>query len=478
MEKQEFIPGAEEVLEYFYELSRVPRRSGDNKAASGFLLEFAAKYGLEAELTGADNVIIRKKASPGMEDAVPVILEAHYDMVCEKEPGCDHDFEGPLELTRDGDRIYAKGTTLGADNGLGVAAIMALLAGDYLHPPVEALFTSSEETDMAGARSVDMSRLNGKILMTLDSHALLACGSGELELEMSFDKKTEDAPEGCVFRRISAGGLRGGHTGSNVMDEPGNAIMLVARILGSLAKEMPFRLAEINGGNGSASAYAREAECVIACREADTEIVKRITEEAESTFRKELEGRSDNVRVTLSEAGPADVMTEDSARSIIFCLNAMPDGIHSLSHSFENSACSSSNCGVIETCERSVRAVVLIRSSIESFKYRLLDQISLIASAAGASVSVCHDLPQWDMNVSKEVLDAALNVYEDLEPEMSLGTLECGVFQKKAPEMMLLGIGIPYYYQHSPSEHAYVSEIKEYWGHMLKLLEMLGNIHC
>lgn len=477
MERTQFSDGAKEVLGYFYDISQIPRQSGNNGQISAYLKAFAESLGLKAQVDSAGNVLVSKPASPGCASAMPVILEAHYDMVCQKTPESCHDFSMPLELCRDGDRIFAKDTTLGADNGLGIAAIMAVLAGDMPHPPLEAVFTSSEETDMAGARGLDMGSLQGKLLLTLDSRALLCCGSGELELHLALPKEMEETPPGTVCRRLEISGLRGGHTGTNAMEEPGNAIMLLARTLRNLQKiGVEFYLAEIHGGSGSPSAFAREASCVLCLQPPQVEMAEKLTKSLKKMFADELRGRSDQVMVSLSAMDKPDrCFSRETTCRLIQLLTVMPDGVCSLSHTFPGTMESGVNCGVIESREDNVSLLVLIRSTRSSKKYALLDKVSALCALTGTSWHICHDLPQWDRNVPDEILNIAREIYHEGEPWISPGTLECGVFQTGKPELYFLGVGLPYYYQHSPSEYALVSEIALYWDKLKAFLALLAK---
>ncbi len=477
MEKADFIKGAPKVLSYFYDLSQIPRQSGNNEQVKAFLKGFAEDLGLEVTETGEDDLIVRKNAYEGYENTLPVVLEAHYDMVCQQSEGVEHDFNGPLELMRDGDRIYANGTTLGADNGLGVAACMAILAGSSPHPPLEVLFTSSEETDMAGAKSADMSLLKGKLFITLDAHALLVCGAGELEAEITLDCSREDAPAGCCFRKISVSGLKGGHTGANAVDEPGNAVILLGRILNEMTSVTDYRLAEVVNGNTSPSAFAREAAVTVCFPGQDEAKVSSFLKRMNRDFVKELAGRSDDVRVSLETAEPlATVMKEETKERFVSFLTLVPDGIRALHHEFDSTVAASVNCVIAGSYDHAIRLMILIRSSYESMKYDLLDKIRCLCRLTKADIRICHDLPQWDKNIRADILKLAEAAFNSHEPELFPGTLECGVFQKKDPDLMFLGLGIPYYYQHSPAEHAFVSEIRDHWKYLLWFLDRLKDI--
>ena len=256
---EELFKGKEpqDVLKKFYDISQIPRVPGDMKQISDYMVEWAKGLGLEVVQDKTYNVLVRKPASKGMEGRPTVILQSHLDMVCEKDPGVEHDFsKDPLQLrVINGNKLMATGTTLGADDGVGVAQTMAILEDNTLiHPAIEALFTIDEETDMKGAWNFDCSQLKGKTLINLDSCARMIAGSGELEYKMRFPKKTEKIKAGSRLVKITIGGLIGGHTGQNSMLERGNAIMMVNRSLLELEKELEYQLGYMQGGRGLASA--------------------------------------------------------------------------------------------------------------------------------------------------------------------------------------------------------------------------------
>lgn len=476
MKRSEFAKGAEDILGCFYDLSQIPRQPHQCEAVTAFLLDYAAGLGLTAYRDAADNVVITKKATPGCENAAPVILAAHTDMVCETEQGCDHDFDGPLSLCREGDKLYAKGTTLGADDGIGVAAAMAILAGNGPHPPIEAVFTANEETTMSGAWGLDMSRLSGELLISLDSHAVLTCGSGEVEVEMSFPKLLQPAPEGVVFRSIQVLGLRGGHTGSDAMEEPGNAIMLLNRLLLRLAKTVDYKIADIQGGAGSSSAFARQAGCVIVYQPESDAPVTDIIHQCQEEFRAELEGRAPDLSVTNTAAErQSRVFSRETQNTLLRLLALLPDGICSLNHRYAGVMESCANCGVLEADGKEIRLTALVRSTRAGKKYQLLDKITLLCEVLGVSCTICHDIPQWDERVTEPLKALVRRVYKGKPFEIAQGTLECGIFQEKKPGLSILGLGIPYHHQHAPAEFMNVGEIQEYWLYLKQFLEELAH---
>ena len=475
MDRAQFSAGAEAVLGRFYDISQIPRGSGNNAQISAYLQNFATSLGLESAVDSAGNVIVRKPAAAGCEAGVPVILEAHYDMVCERTPESRHDFSGPLELCRAGDKIFADGTTLGADNGLGVAAIMAVLAGDLPHPPLEAVFTSSEETDMAGARCLDMRKLKGKLLLTLDSHALLSSGAGEMDADLTLPMRKELLSGDADGVRLCVSGLRGGHSGANAMDEPGNAIMLLARTLRQLEKTTAFSLADLSGGTQTSSAFARQASAVLAIRRGQLQNAAAAAEKMQEQFNNELQGRCEGVTISvLPCAAPETVFCAQSTKRLMDLLTLLPDGVHTRNHEYSGAMESSCNCGVVKMENTCARVNVLVRTTCESRREELLEKLRVLAELLGAELTIRHILPAWQTRIDPPILRLAKEIYE-MEPELTPATLECGVFQSKKPELDLLGVGIPYYYQHSPAEYALVSETATSWKKLLRFLAALGR---
>ena len=476
MERSQFIIGAEDILGYFYDLSQIPRQSGNSEPICSFLLDFAERLGLSAYRDGAENVIIRKKASLGYENAMPIILQSHTDMVCEQGLNAGHDFNGPLALRRDNDKIYAEGTTLGADNGIGMAAAMAMLAGEHPHPQLEAVFTANEETTMSGAWCLDFNRLSGNILISLDSSAVLTSGSGELEAEMRFPKEQQKVSCDSIHLGIQVFGLRGGHTGSQAMDEPGNAILLLVRLLVQLKKKVQYQLVSIHGGAGSSSAFARQAGCTIAYSPQYNDAVTEIVRSNYADFLQEFDKREPDLMVkTVPCEKNCYTFSQKTTDTLINLLSLMPEGLCSMNHEHKGTMESCANCGVLEANDDEIRIVTLIRSVRASKKRQIFDKVLVLCQILGVKCKVCHDIPQWDECLSEDLGALVRRVYKDIPFRIAQGTLECGIFQSKRPSLSIIGLGLPYYYQHSPSEHMFVSEVNKYWKRFKQFMAELKS---
>lgn len=456
----------------------IPRMPHAMEAISDHIMAFAASLGLECHRDGLCNVLVRKNASPGYEGSPPVMVQAHMDMICEKHPGVAHDFaRDPLRLVREGDLLRADGTTLGADNGLGMAYIMALLEDAKApHPPLEGLFTANEETDMSGALGLDYSRIRSRLVVSLDAAALRVCGSGELEMEIRLEKKLVPARHGCVPLVLGVEGLRGGHSGQNAMAERGNAIVLLNRLLLALDKAaVAYRIADMRGGAGMSSAFARDASCVIVCSPDDRPAVEAAAAAQQALYARELAKRDPGVRVTLRpHAGPVrEVLSGNAALRLKRLLAILPDGVFSLNRDFPGAMESCTNTGVVEFRDSDIFVTTLIRSGSPAKKYYLHDKIAMLCEVLGARHGIGRDLPHWENNVDDSLLAKLRQVYPDKEPAYGQGTTECGIFCANLPGAAVIGLGAPFYDAHSPNEHIFISEADESYRRLRRFLALL-----
>lgn len=475
---EELFKGLEprDVLRKFYDISQIPRVPGSMKPISDYMVRWAEGLGLEVLRDETDNVLVRKPASPGREDRPVIILQSHMDMVCEKEPGSTHDFyKDPLQLrVVNGDKVMATGTTLGADDGIGVAQTMAILEDDSLvHPAIEALFTVDEETDMKGAWNFDCRLLQGKTMVNLDSCARMVAGSGELEYKMRFDKVTEPIASGSLVRKLCIGGLIGGHTGQNSMLERGNAIMMVNRILLEMEKELPYQLIYMQGGRGLSSAYARDASATVAFAPEHEAKVREICDSQLAIFRYELEHRDPGVSLTLEAAEPEygeamDAKTAHRLRSLILLL---PDGVFTRHQVYEGCMESTSNVGVVETEAKEMYLTILIRSFMENRKFYLLDKVRRLCQLLDVRTELGYNIPHWEFCVREDTMALAGAVYGDYPVTVAQGTLETGIFCQHMPDVEIIALACPYYNAHSPEEYFLISELAKSQKELKELLK-------
>lgn len=476
-----------EVFRYFEEISAIPRGSGNEKQISGYLVEFARKHGLEAYQDKALNVIIKKPAAQGYENAPTIILQGHMDMVCEKNKGTVHDFEkDPIRLKVVEDMIYAEGTTLGADNGIALAYVLALLASkDIPHPGLEALFTSDEESTMSGAPVVDAGKLSGKLLINLDSEEegkfLVSCAGG-LKAKLIIPVKWEKAPQGMASFRLIIGGLKGGHSGMEIDKGRGNANKLLGRLLNRIKKECRIHMAGIDGGL-KANAIPREAEVLLLTEAGNKLTLEKVIGEFEGVIKNELRAVDPEVYVRLeADAGGAErVFAKETADAIVAALVLLPNGIQSMSMEIPGLVESSTNLGVVNTAGDEIWMINEIRSSVKSLKRNTFIQVKTLADQIGGSVEIVSEYPEWEYNPESKLRSLFIKVYKDKyrnEPEIIAihAGLECGIFMNKIEGLDCISMGPNMYDVHTPNEHLNISSTERVWEFLLEVLKGIKSI--
>lgn len=466
--------GTDNVFYFFEEITRIPHGSGNEGPLADYLMEFAKKRGLECRKDENRNVIIKKGGTLGYENSDAVILQGHIDMVCEKLADVEHDFtKEPLQLETDGDFIRAKGTTLGADNGIAVAYMLAALdAENMAHPPLEAVFTTGEEAGMEGAKGLDCSDLKGKYLINMDSEEegkfLISCCGGRREqivLPVEYQEKKEDA--GAYLLKIK--GLKGGHSGSDIHLNRASANKLMGRILKALSEKVDFALVRVDGGKMD-NAICREAEAVLAVREADEKNAEQIVAEMEKTLKEEYR-RSDGDMIVTWERLREDVshvMTEDSKEKIISILLLLPFGVESMSMDVEGLVESSSNPGILKTEGNAVYFDNAVRSSVASKKELICLKIRTLAELCGGKCESRADYPGWMYQEDSKLLAVLEKVYRRTtgkEPERVAihAGVECGLFAEKMPWLDMVSLGPEMYDVHTPEERLSISSTKRTW---------------
>lgn len=474
------------VFKFFREISNIPRGSGNEKQISDYLVGFAKERNLEVIQDEALNVIIKKPASKGYENAPAVILQGHMDMVCELNKGTVHDFEkDPIEFRIDGDMLYANGTTLGADNGIAVAYALALLDADYIaHPALEVVITTEEETTMAGAIAVDPSHFTGKIFINLDTEEegkLLVSSSGGIKGRLLLPIKWEEAPESAETFSLSIGGLRGGHSGMEIDKERGNANKLLGRILYDMSNEFTYTLSEINGGLKS-NAIPREAEAVLVVEPQFTEKLEKKIDEWDQVLKNELRAADPGVYVKLEKVNPAKkVFSKETAESIVQAIMLTPNGVQRMSMDIKGLVESSTNLGVITTMDSEVSFQNEIRSSVKTLKEQTLHQVHVIAKMLGGKVETMGDYPEWAYNPDSVIRELCKKVYQDKygkEAEIIAihAGIECGIFTEKIPGLDAISMGPDMYDVHTPNEHLSIPSTIRTWEYLLAVLEEMNTL--
>lgn len=472
----------ENVFKYFEEISNIPRGSGDERRISDYLVKFANEHNLEVIQEECMNVIIRKPASKGYEDAPMVILQGHMDMVCEKNLDCDHDFsKDPIDLQVEGDFISANGTTLGADNGIAVAYALAILSDDTLeHPPIEALITSDEENGMTGVMELVPSDVKGKMLINLDSEEegefCVSCAGG-INANFKIEPKYIDVDAKYdTFYNIQIRGLKGGHSGSDINKGRGNAHKLIARIMDKI--DVDFALCDIKGGAKS-NAIPRESDIVIAVNSKDKERVNQVVAEMDQIFKNELAASDSGVVVNILDVDALDKTYDESTQeSIISLLTTVVNGVQTMSMSIENLVESSTSLGVIKMEEGKLTFICAIRSSVDSLKAYIVSQMEKTSKLTGIEFKVYADYPGWEYKKESELRDLCKDVYEKMynkEPKIMAihAGLECGFLREKLGDIDMISFGPNMFDVHTPDEKLSIQSAKRTYEF---LLEVLKNI--
>lgn len=470
----------QEIWTKFAELCAIPRPSGHEDAIREYLVAQGKAFGIESFADEAGNVIMRKPATPGMEDRKGVILQAHMDMVPQKNNDKDFDFtKDAISAYVDGEWVTADGTTLGADNGMGVAAILAVMGAKNLkHGTLEALITASEETGMDGAFGLKPGVLQGDILLNLDSETegelYVGCAGG-LDLNVTLKYKEESVPAGYVAKKIDVKGLLGGHSGIEIILERGNANKIMARLLLKAQKEVGLRLASIDGG-GLRNAIPREAVATVVVPENKVAALTALVEKFAQTVSEELKGVDDNVTILLSDtASPASVMDLDSQKRLLNAIQGCPNGIFRMSPSIKGLVQTSTNLARVVSENGTVRMQALLRSSVESEKEYLAETMSSVFALAGADVTPSGGYSGWNPDMSSPILKTMTESYEALygqEPAVMAihAGLECGLLGGKYPGLDMISFGPTICYPHSPDEKVNIASVGKFWNYLLHTL--------
>lgn len=470
-----------EVWKHFYSLTRVPRPSKHEEAIQKFMMDFGDGLGLETVRDKVGNIIIRKAATPGMEDRKGVILQAHLDMVPQKNTATQHDFEkDPIQPVIDGEWVKARGTTLGSDNGIGVAAIMAILESkDIQHGPVEALLTSDEETGMTGANGLQPGLLKGDILMNLDSEdegeLYIGCAGG-VDVTAEFHGREVEVPEFHAAYRISLTGLKGGHSGLDINLGRGNANKIMIQLLMQAAERFGARLAQIEGGN-LRNAIPREAFAVVVVPETKKDdfkdFVRDFEENARLMFREADPGLSITAGATKM---PYHLIDADTQARLYQSVNELPNGMIAMLKDMPTVVETSTNLAIVRSKEGNIFIACLLRSSVDENKMDLAGRMTAILKDAGADVKVSGEYPGWKPNVHSPILETMKEVYRvkfGKIPEVKVihAGLECGILGSKYPHWDMISFGPTIRGPHSPDEKVHIASVGLFWEYLLETLK-------
>lgn len=462
---------------HFADLNAVPRPSKKEERVRAFMVAFGKSLGLEVIEDAIGNVIIKKPASPGMEDRKSIIMQSHLDMVHQKNNDTLFDFDTQgIEMYVDGDTITAKGTTLGADNGIGVAAIMSILSStDIAHPAIEALFTIDEETGMTGAKELDPNILTSSILLNLDTEEDdeidIGCAGGiDITGKKSYQTGSSDRP---VFQ-ITVKGLNGGHSGMDIIKGLGNANKMMTRLLDTIHKRTAVEICTINGGS-LRNAIPREAKVVFTVQ--DKELALKRFESCKSALLKEYKSLEKHLNIEMQEiAGPAEVLNETDSSNLIFTLLGIHNGVYRMSPDIEGLVETSNNLARVQLSDGNLEIACLTRSSVESTKTDLASTIEGVMKLGGLEVVLSGDYPGWQPNTDSEILDIARNKYQLLfqeEPRVVAchAGLECGILGERYPGLDMISFGPNIRGAHSPDELVEIPSVQKFWKYLLEILK-------
>lgn len=467
------------VFSYFEDLCAIPHGSRNTKAVSDYCVKFAEKRGLEHYQDGANNVIIIKGATAGYEKAEPVILQGHLDMVCEQTAECDKDMAAQgLDLAVEGDTVLAKGTTLGADDGIAVAMALAILdADDIPHPRLEAVFTTDEEIGMLGAAVLDLSPLKGRRMLNLDSEAegilTVSCAGGNMTVCTLPLVRT---PFAGTTLKVTVGGLTGGHSGAEIDKGRGNSSMLMARVLDAIRKKTEMRLCLAEGGLKD-NAIPRETTALIAATDAPA--ARAAAAEMGEILKKEYETPDPDlfVRVEDGESGlvPMDADTTDRALCLLLCA---PNGVQVMSLDIAGLVQTSLNLGILKTDEKIMSASFCIRSSVGTQKEMLVERLRCLTERLGGSVAVSGDYPGWEYLKDSALRKLMVDVYREQygrEPRVEAihAGVECGLFSGKLPGLDCVSYGPDLTDIHTPKERMHVASVQRVWKYTLEILRRM-----
>jgi dipeptidase D len=477
------------LWKHFDVLLQIPRPSKHEERARQYVIERAAAKGLRWRQDATGNVVVEKPASPGKEGAPIVVLQGHLDMVIEKNSGIVHDFDrDPIVPRRDGDWVKATDTTLGADNGIGAAAILALMeaepeADDLVHGPLELLFTVDEETGLTGVLALDVEAiaLTGRLLLNLDSEeegaVTIGCAGGSAS-RLTLPLETAPAPGGAAALGVKLSGLKGGHSGMEIHLQRGNAVKLLARVLLVALQQIPFQLASFQGGNKH-NALPREATARIVLPAEARDAFTSAVEQETAAIQDEIRAVDPDLRVEIAgAASPERVWTAAATRKALDLLNALPHGVLSMSNDIPGLVETSLNLATAASTDGALSILFSLRSSVASAMRTTKRGLCAIAELAGAGVQEIEGYPSWKPNLGSPLLATFRKLHQEklgTDPELKAvhAGLECGVLGEKFPGMDMISFGPVIQGAHSPDERVEVGSVGRFWG---LLREVLGAL--
>jgi dipeptidase D len=469
------------IWENFAKLCEIPRPSHHEEKISAFIKKFGEDLGLETHADKPGNVIIKKPATQGMENRKTVILQAHLDMVPEKNSDVQHDFtKDPIDAHIDGEFVTARGTTLGADDGIGVATIMTILQSDDVkHGSIEALLTINEEDGMDGAAAIKPDALSGDILLNLDGEIddeiEIGC-AGAIYTNAKLPYSTETPSSDEVAYQIAVSGLHGGHSGIDIILERGNAIKILNYFLWQATNDCDLKLATFNGGTAP-NAIPREATAIITIPKQNVDKFTTLTNEFNKTMQQELAKKDPEIKVEISSTSmPEKIFTQQTQANLLKTIYCCPNGVFSMSADIHGLVETSNNLGIIKTTENNVELYNLQRSSSASLKDKIATMVKVALESTGGTAEQAGTYPEWQPNIESNILKLAKNVYQKMfnqEPNVKAmhAGLEPAFLGKTFPNLDMISIGPTIKFPHSPNEKVEIKTVDKFWKFLLALLQ-------
>jgi len=471
---------------YFLDISEIPRESGHEDAIRDYIASQARKTGLESRKDAAGNLLVIVPGSTGSLNRKPLALQSHMDMVCEKEPGYDHDFKkDPLKLVREDRWIKAFKTTLGADNGIGLAAMLTIMSSrEIKHPPLELLFTVDEETGLTGASSLEKGFVRARTLINLDSEEegsiYIGCAGG-CNTEISLKLTKTKPPVGHVPVTVRLDGLKGGHSGIDIHEGRGNAIKLLARFLFNIMETIDLFLGDIKGGTKH-NAIPRQASITIYIKPQELARLKEAIKQFNQVLLEELKDRDEHAQITIEDAKASgqEVFSREDTKTTCLMLYALPHGVIRMSKDLENATETSTNCAIctVDRARGVLKVLTSQRSILPTAIKDISDQVRSIGLMAGADARRDNEYPAWRPNMESEILNITKKVYNELfsrDPEVKVihAGLECAVLAERYPGMDMVSFGPTIENAHSPSERVDIDSVARFYRYLVSILEHL-----
>lgn len=472
------------VWHYFADLCQIPRPSKHEEKVMAYIEKFAQDQGLDYKKDDVGNILILKSAYPGMENRQTVTLQAHVDMVPQKDAESTHDFlKDPIEPIIEDGWVHANRTTLGADNGMGAAAALAILSSNEIkHGPIEALFTVDEEAGMTGATALLSDWLKGEILLNMDTEDegefYIGCAGGQnTDIELPIVKQSIPTDEKALSIKIA--GLLGGHSGVDINLGRANAIKVLVELLNGF--KLSFHLVSLNGGTVQRNAIPRAAEAVITVAEKDIDAMKKSIEKAAEEFKSQFKAIDPNFSILVANATASEILDEVSQDKLLSTLERMPNGVIAMSESIPELVQTSTNLAYVKTDADKVEIYSSQRSSVEEEKHEICDEIKVLFEKVGGIVKQYAGYPGWDPNPNSKIVAVAKETYQKLfnkVPEVKAihAGLECGLIGSKYPQLDMISFGPTIKQAHSPNERVDIATVEKFWQFTLALLQAIPTM--